>query len=141
MRTSLPPGRLGSWLLSLGLLLGHSVGLVGCGAEHPLQLGPERGGQAGGDAVQIHGEDFTGHGPVAVYFGPRAAKAIVIASPWLITVLTPQSDEAGSVDVTLRFGDGDERVLEGAFSYEDQPGIVLRPELGGQKSAPPAHSP
>lgn len=103
---------------------------TGCSAEHPLQLAPPRGGQAGGEAVRIDGEGFTDHGPVSVYFGVQAAKAVVIASPWLITVLTPQRDEPGVVDVVLRFGDGEVLTLPEAYTYEEQVGIVLKPELG-----------
>ncbi|MCA9710590.1 MAG: IPT/TIG domain-containing protein [Myxococcales bacterium] len=110
------------------LMLG--LALQGCAAEHPLSLSPPRGGQIGGQAVRIEGEGFTSHGPVSVYFGVRAAKAVVIHSPWLITVLTPQTEEPNTVDVRLRFGDGTEQVLEQAFTYDAQPGIVLRPEIG-----------
>ena len=109
-----------------------AVGLVAaCAAGHPLTLSPPRGGQVGGEAVRIEGEGFTGRGPVAVYFGDNSAKAIVIESPWLITVLTPQSEDPGTVDVLLRFGDGTERTLPEAYVYDEQSGIVLRPEIGG----------
>lgn len=130
----------GSWCrLLLGGLLGlgpvglgpAGLGIAGCSASHPLALTPHRGGQVGGQAVRIEGEEFTEHGPVSVYFGVRAAKAVVVHSPWLITVLTPQRDVPGTVDVVLRFGDGTELTLPQAFSYDAQPGIVLRPEIGG----------
>lgn len=111
--------------------LGVALGAGSCAVEHPLSLTPHRGGQVGGQAVRIEGEGFTARGPVSVYFGVRAAKAVVIESPWLITVLTPQQDEAGTVDVQLRFGDGTEHTLPQAFSYDAQSGIVLRPEIGG----------
>lgn len=114
----------------LALLAAAWLG-VGCTGEHPLTLEPLRGGQVGGQAVRIRGEGFLGHGPLSVYFGVRAAKAVVIESQWLVTVLTPQSEEPGPVDVTLRFGDGTELVLPQAFSYEEQPGVVLRPSIGG----------
>lgn len=107
-------------------------GLMGaCSAEHPLTLSPPRGGQGGGHVVRIEGEGFTGHGPVSVYFGVKAAKAVVIESPWLVTVLTPQIEEPSTVDVRLRFGDGTELELPQAYTYEEEPGIVLRPEIGG----------
>lgn len=108
------------------------VGLVAaCSTEHPLELTPPRGGQVGGQAVRIEGEGFTEHGPVSVYFGERGAKGVVVHSPWLITVLSPQRDESGVVDVLLRFGDGTELSLPQAFTYDEQPGIMLRPEIGG----------
>src|SRR5690606_28097527 len=113
------------------VLLAGACLAMGCGAERPLTLTPPRGGQVGGQVVRIEGEGFTGHGPVSVYFGVRAAKAVVIESPWLITVLTPQHEQPGVVDVLLRFGDGTERQLPQAYTYDEQPGIVLRPEIGG----------
>ncbi len=115
-----------------GALLASLVALTGsCSSEHPLTLTPSRGGQIGGQAVRIEGEGFTEHGPVSVYFGDRGAKAVVIHSPWLITVLSPQREEPGTVDVLLRFGDSTELTLPQAFTYDAQPGIVLRPQIGG----------
>jgi hypothetical protein len=114
----------------LALLVGAWLA-AGCAREHPLTLAPARGGQGGGQAVRIEGEGFLGRGPVSVYFGVRAAKAVVIESQWLVTVLTPQSDEPGTVDVTLRFGDGTELELPQAYTYDEQPGVVLRPSIGG----------
>ena len=112
-------------------LLASAWLVAGCETERPLSLAPARGGQAGGQAIRIEGEGFLGRGPLSVYFGPRAAKAVVIESPWLVTVLTPQSEEPGTVDVTLRFGDGTEAVLPQAYTYDAQPGVVLRPQIGG----------
>jgi hypothetical protein len=112
-------------------LLAHAWLVAGCSAERPLSLAPARGGQAGGQPVRIEGEGLLGRGPLSVYFGVRAAKAVVIESPWLVTVLTPQTEEPGTVDVTLRFGDGTEQVLPQAYTYDEQPGVVLRPRIGG----------
>lgn len=81
--------------------------------------------------MRIEGDGFLGRGPLSVYFGERAAKAVVIESPRLVTVLTPQTETPDTVDVTLRFGDGTELVLSDAYSYDEQPGVVLRPEIGG----------
>lgn len=81
--------------------------------------------------MRLEGEGFLGRGPLSVYFGARAAKAVVIESPRLVTVLTPQTETPDTVDVTLRFGDGTELVLPQAYTYDEQPGVVLRPEIGG----------
>ncbi|MEM9462362.1 MAG: IPT/TIG domain-containing protein [Myxococcota bacterium] len=125
-------GPMGRGAAGLGAAGVSAVGLGGgCSASHPLASSPDRGGQVGGETVRIEGEGFTEHGPVSVYFGVRAAKAVVIHSPWLITVLTPQHDVPGTVDLVLRFGDGTELTLPQAFTYNAQPGIVLRPEIGG----------
>ncbi len=119
-----------------GLCIVAGLGLGGCTADHtrsiaPVTLSPPQGTQAGGQAVRIEGDDFVGHGPVSVYFGVRAAKAVVVEGPRLITVLTPQRDEPGTVPVWLRFGDGRVRRLVDGYTFEEQTGIVLRPEIGG----------
>jgi len=114
----------------MALVAGAAL-VAGCSAERPLSLAPVRGGQAGGQPVRIEGEGFLGRGPLSVYFGVRAAKAVVIESPSLVTVLTPQTEEPGIVDVTLRFGDGTEAVLPQAYTYDEQPGVVLQPRIGG----------
>lgn len=112
--------------LAVGLLL------VGCGAADPtLRMSPSRVRQGGGQSILIEGDDFTGHGPLVVYFGSRAAKGVVIESPWAVRVIAPQSEQLGPVDVLLRFGDGTEQSLEAGFEYEEQPGIVLQPRIGG----------
>ncbi len=112
--------------VAVGLLL------VGSGAPDPsLRMSPAKVRQGGGQSILIEGDDFTGHGPLVVYFGARAAKGVVIESPWAVRVIAPQSEQLGSVDVLLRFGDGTEQSLEAGFEYEEQPGIVLQPRIGG----------
>lgn len=106
--------------------------MAGCGAADPnLRLSPAKVRQGGGQSILIEGDDFTGHGPLVVYFGGRAAKGVVIESPWVVRVMAPQSEKTGTVDVLLRFGDGTEHSLEAGFEYEEQPGIVLQPRIGG----------
>ena len=118
------------------VLLAWVLGAVGalalgaCGRGHDPSLAPSRGGQAGGTAVRIEGDDFAGHGTLVVYFGNRAAKAIVVESRWLVTLLTPQGDAVGPVDVQMRFADGTTVEMPEAFTYEEQPGIVLQPDIG-----------
>lgn len=108
-----------------------AFGSSACGRGAEPSLAPDRGGQAGGTSVRIEGDDFAGHGALVVYFGDRAAKGVVLESRWLVTVVTPQGDAVGSVDVQLRFSDGTTVELPDAFTYEEQPGIVLQPEIGG----------
>ncbi|MBV1857108.1 MAG: IPT/TIG domain-containing protein [Nannocystaceae bacterium] len=110
--------------------------VAGCGApDSNLRMSPAAVRQGGGQSILIEGDDFTGHGPLVVYFGGRAAKGVVIESPWLVSVKAPQSERTGAVDVLLRFGDGTEQSLDSGFEYEEQPGIVLQPRIGGR--APP----
>lgn len=116
-------------LCAVRLVLLACLGAPGCGADTILT--PNTGGQGGGTAVRAEGDDFRGHGGLVVYFGDNAAKAIVIESRWLVTLVTPQADTVGTVDVHMRFSDGTTIDLPGAFTYEEQPGIVLQPEIGG----------
>ena len=117
---------------AMGLLI------VGCGTPDPaLRISPSTVRQGGGQSVLIEGDDFTGHGPLVVYFAGRAAKGVVIESRWAIRVMAPQSEQTGTVDVLLRFGDGTEQALESGFTYEEQPGIVLQPRIGGDAPIPP----
>ena len=86
---------------------------------------PARGRTGGGDPVRITGSDFAHHGPPIVYFGARAAKQVVVESDRVITVITPEADGAGVVDVSIRYPDGTAFERPQAFSYEQQ-GLVLR---------------
>lgn len=106
--------------------------LASCAApDSTLRVHPQAGTQAGGQALRIEGADFLGHGALVVYLGGRAAKGVVIESPTLVRVTTPESDTTGPVDVVLRFGDGTEQTLEQGFAFEEQPGFVLSPRIGG----------
>ena len=97
---------------------------VGCGGP---AVEPARGRIGGGEHLRIRGDDFLDHGPPVVYVGARAAKAVVVESRSLVTVLTPQADAAGTVDVAIHFADGTVVDYPGAFTYTDE-GLVLRVE-------------
>lgn len=87
---------------------------------------PARGRGSGGEPLRIVGEGFLDHGAPVVYVGPQAAKAVVVESDRLITVVTPEADAPGLVDVAIHFADGEIMTFAGAFTYEDR-GVVLRP--------------
>ena len=99
--------------------------------DSTLRVTPETGTQAGGQVLRIEGSDFMGHGALVVYLGGRAAKGVVIESPTLVRVTTPESETIGAVDVVLRFGDGTEQTLEQGFAFDEQPGFVISPRIGG----------
>jgi hypothetical protein len=101
--------------------------LVGACAGSGAGVEPARGRTSGGDLVRIEGEGFTQHGPPVVYFGPKAAKAVVVESGTLITVLSPQADAEGVVDVEIHFDDGTVVQHAGAFTYHEE-ALVLRPD-------------
>lgn len=107
------------------------IGLAACKADPTLRVTPQIGRQGGGESLSIEGDDLASHGAVMVYIGGRSAKGIVVESPWLVRVVSPQSEDVGPKDVTLRFADGEVRTIEGGFTYETQTGIVLQPKIGG----------
>jgi hypothetical protein len=102
-----------------------------CGGDVSLRVVPDHGGQGGGDTLRIEGGDFAGHGAPIVYLDDRAAKMVIVESRSLITVMTPQTDDPRTVDVVIRFEDGTEHTLPASFTYEEEQGIVLQPEIGG----------
>jgi hypothetical protein len=112
------------------VLLG-SILAAACGGDSTLRVSPDHGRQSGGEAIRIEGNDFVGHGAPVVYLGDRAAKMVVIESRWLVTAITPQTDDPRTVDVLVRFQDGSELALPEGFTFEEEQGIVLQPEIGG----------
>lgn len=124
--------RLRSSLLVFGLVLA-------CGPDMPaLHVSPHEGSRAGGLAVKIQGAGrteqgepvvLTEHGPVAIYFDTKAALGVVIEGDTMITAIVPQHQEPGTVDVRLMFDDGVDLTIVGGYTYDDSPGVVLRPSI------------
>lgn len=102
-----------------------SAVLLGACADPP-GVSPARGRASGGEPLRIVGEGFLQHGAPVVYVGAQAAKAIVVESDRLITIVTPECDAAGVVDVSIHFADGEITTFAGAFTCDDR-GVVLRP--------------
>jgi hypothetical protein len=103
----------------------------GCSSPPELRVVPGEVGQGGGTPLRIEGHDFVGHGPAAVYVGVDGAKAIVIESQWLVTAVSPPTEQLGEVDVRVSFGDGTSVDLPAAVRIVEETGVVLRPALGG----------
>lgn len=114
------------WIAAL--LVSFSVGCSG--NDGAPWVAPEEGRQSGGERLRIEGSDFLGHGALVVYVGDRAAKQVVVESARLITVLTPQSETPGAVDVVIAFDDGTRVELPKAFTFNEEQGIVLQPKIG-----------
>ena len=100
------------------------LSLVGCSPSPGVS--PQSGRGSGGEPLRIVGEGFRSHGAPVVYVGPKAAKAVVVQSDRLITVLTPESDGPGVVDVSVRFSDGEVVSYPAAFTYGERT-VVLQP--------------
>jgi hypothetical protein len=90
-----------------------------CARGGELRVSPDRGGIEGGERLRIEGDDFLGHGPVTIHFGMKPARAVVIESPWLITVTTPKVEEAGVVPLRIEFADGTLQKIADAYTYEE----------------------
>ncbi len=104
---------------------------TGCASDSGTpRVFPSEGRQSGGETLRIEGSDFVGHGSLVVYVGNRAAKQVVVESPQLITVLTPQSETIGVVDVVVAFDDGTKVELPASFTFHEEEGIVLQPKIG-----------
>jgi hypothetical protein len=106
--------------MSARILIACALLVGACALRASLRIEPDRGGVGGGTRVRIEGDDFLGHGPVTVHFGDKSAKAVVIESPWLITITTPEVEEAGVVPLRIEFADGTAWKLPDAYTYEQE---------------------
>ncbi|MCA9688980.1 MAG: IPT/TIG domain-containing protein [Myxococcales bacterium] len=102
--------------------------VVSCGAPRgDAVITPSRGDARGGVEVRIQGAGFRSHGTVALFFGQRAAKGVVVESDTLLRAITPPADEPGAVPVTLHFGDGARVEVSPAFEQFTPEGITITP--------------
>ena len=104
--------------------------LLACGPAEPRldAIHPALGDSDGGTRVRLEGAGFIGHGPLVVYFGMRSARAVVIESDGVITVVTPEAEALGDADVRVEFADGTLFERPAAFRYASDDG-VLKPIL------------
>lgn len=123
----------------LSLLVGPlSVVCLGCASPSALRVSPDAGSRTGGLPVRISGADvgedgepavLTGHGPLTLYFGNRAAVGVIIEGDYLLRAITPKREQPGAVDVLLRFEDGVAFTINDGFEYQKQSGLVLTPSI------------
>lgn len=102
--------------------------LAACSSEG-LHLDVAEGDADGGQLVRIVGAGLMEHGPAVVYFGVRAAKAVVLEDDRHIAVKTPAAEAFGVVDVRVEFADGTAEVLPAAYTYVQIGGKPLRPSM------------
>jgi len=95
-----------------------------CARGGELRVAPARGDIEGGERLRIEGDDFLGHGPVTIHVGKKPARAVVIESPWLITITTPEAEEAGVVALRIEFADGRLEEIPDAYTYEEPEAIA-----------------
>ena len=120
----------------VGFGLALAVALVGAGCNQELgvkKVSPAVGVLAGGEPVDILGSGFEAGMGVTVYFGNSKASNVVIRNSGKLTVTTPSSDEAVSVDVRVITDTGKEFLLREAFRYITKSNMDIR-DLGQRKS-------
>lgn len=114
-------------LLSLGPLLGGPA--IGCGdggGEMGItDIQPRAGATQGQQPVKILGRNFRTDIGYTVYFGNKKATSVTILDPETILVTTPQRDEPGPVDVTIRADNGPAFRIASAYRYEEMGGSVV----------------
>lgn len=118
-------GRGSTWGRAVtGLLL---CAALGCGGSRDgVQISPTRGDIRDGVDVRISGQGFRAHGRVEVFFGTRAAKAVVLESDGLIRARAPIPFAAGPVVVSLQFEDGTTMNAAPEFVYEIPQGMTIK---------------
>jgi hypothetical protein len=90
-----------------------------------ISVSPSFGPTTGGTSVTITGAEFAA--PVSVTFGGTAASSITLVDTSTISATTPPNN-AGSVDVSVANGDGQQGAIAGGFTYEVPP---VPPSTGG----------
>lgn len=102
---------------------------MGCGDEGGeigiTDVQPRAGATQGEQPVKILGHNFRTDIGYTVYFGNKKATSVTILDPETILVTTPQRDEAGAVDVTIRADNGPAFRIASAYNYEEMEGSVV----------------
>lgn len=143
--------RFGGALLRRGAaLFGYTPGvrrllallvLLACGPAEPRldAIRPAEGDADGGTRIRLEGAGFVGHGPLVVYFGMRSARAVVIESDRLITVITPEGEAIGETSVRVQFADGTVFDRPTGFNYTSKDGVLQPiPFVPGRTPVPTA---
>lgn len=110
-----------SILMATAFACGNSSG----GDVAILHMEPRTGAVQGQQRVKIGGHGFRTDIGYTVYFGTRKADQVTILDPETLLVITPQHDEPGDVDVTIRADDGAAFRIHNGFHYEDHGGNVV----------------
>lgn len=113
-------------LLALGTLLG---GAVACGDEGGdmgiTDVQPRAGATQGEQPVKIVGNNFRTDIGYTVHFGNKKAGSVTILDPETLLVTTPQREDPGTVDITIRADHGPAFKVADAYTYEDMGGGVV----------------
>lgn len=86
---------------------------------------PRAGATQGDQPVKISGQNFRTDIGYTVYFGNKKSQSVTILDPETILVTSPQREEPGEVDITIRADNGPAFRIAKAYKYEDMSGSVV----------------
>ena len=106
----------------------------GCQQEFKIKdVSPPTGVLGGGEPVHIRGSGFDSNMGISVYFGNSKSDNVVVNGPEKLTVTTPSSPEATTVDVRVMTDDGRQYVIKRGFRYIEKASLDIR-DLNKRKS-------
>ncbi|MFK8003821.1 MAG: IPT/TIG domain-containing protein [Polyangiales bacterium] len=106
----------------------------GCGGSDGgdmviLDVQPRNAAMQVQSPITVTGMNFRTDIGYTVFFGIHASPQVTIIDPETLLVASPQVDEAGRVDITIRADDGQAFQITDAFEYQDVGGNVVE-QLG-----------
>lgn len=119
-------GLVASITLLTGMLATTAMG-CGSAAGEPaiLNVDPRAGATLGEQPVKILGQNFRTDIGYTVYFGTKRAGSVTILNPETLLAMTPQVDNPGPVDITIRADNGPAWRISKAFRYENMAGNIV----------------
>ncbi|MBX3249764.1 MAG: IPT/TIG domain-containing protein [Myxococcales bacterium] len=113
--------------ISALLLFGASLSLVGCdeGGEMAILSVEPRQAASQGRPVKIGGRNFRTDIGYTVFFGTKKSDQVTIIDPETLLVVAPQSEQPGTVDITIRADNGDAFIIHDVFEYQAPAGGIV----------------
>ncbi len=119
-------GLVASIALLGGMLATTAMGCGGGGGETAiLNVDPRVGATLGEQPIKILGQNFRTDSGYTIYFGTKRAGSVTILNPETLLAVTPQVDDPGPVDITIRADNGPAWRISKAFRYENMAGSVV----------------
>lgn len=119
-------GLVTSIALLAGMLATSAMGCGGGGGETAiLNVDPRVGATIGEQPIKILGQNFRTDIGYTIYFGTKRAGSVTILNPETLLAVTPQVDDPGPVDITIRADNGPAWRISKAFRYENMAGSVV----------------
>lgn len=116
-------------LALVGGFLATTLTSAGCGSGGTetaiLNVDPRAGATLGDQPIKILGQNFRSDIGYTVYFGSKRAENVTLVDPQTLLAVSPQVDDPGPVDITIRADNGPAWRISKAFRYEDMSGSVV----------------